>query len=370
MGWLTYRISGSPWLLGVVRVRGQHLHPAAWPVAGVLADRVDRRRGLYATQDAARAAGDRPRARHRARCREVWHLVALAVWLGLVSAFDVPLRQTLYVHLVDDRADLPNAIALNSFMVNAARVIGPAIAGVLLAVVSEAVCFALKRVVVRRRARRARQRALAAAGGRARIGRLARQLARGCALRVRLPAGALGIAAGRRRVLDDHALFDADAGRGKDIYGGGPRTLGVLLAAAGAGALRVDHLSRAAGDDRRSRRVTAMAAIGSGLGLAAFAYLRCCLLPWRCRRRSAARCWFDAAAGSRPRRRSVISATARGARAGRRTRQARARCRRGHRGDSPETDDRPPAARDRWSTRARRRRPPPAGRRACADPPP
>jgi len=174
------RIPCSPWLLRRGRVRGQHLHPAACPVAGVLPT-ASRRRGLY--RDAERcsgAAGDRPRARHRAGVVEVWHLVVIAVWLGLVSAFDVPLRQTLYVHLVDDRADLPNAIALNSFMVNAApRDRPPRVAGVLLAVVSEAVCFALNAVVVRRRARRARQRALAAAGGRARMGGWLDKLARG-----------------------------------------------------------------------------------------------------------------------------------------------------------------------------------------------
>ena len=56
---------------------------------------------------------------------EVWHLIVLALWLGIVSAFDIPLRQSLYVHLVEDRADLPNAIALNSLLVNAARVVGP-----------------------------------------------------------------------------------------------------------------------------------------------------------------------------------------------------------------------------------------------------
>src|SRR4029450_6874336 len=73
----------------------------------------------------------------------VWPLVACALWLGIVSAFDIPLRQALYVHLVDDRADLPNAIALNSLLVNTARVVGPALAGLLMAATNEAICFPL-----------------------------------------------------------------------------------------------------------------------------------------------------------------------------------------------------------------------------------
>src|SRR5439155_20679247 len=74
---------------------------------------------------------------------QVWHLIVLALWLGIAWAFDVPLRQSMYVQLVPDRADLPNAIALNSFMVNAARVVGPAIAGLLIATAGEAWCFGL-----------------------------------------------------------------------------------------------------------------------------------------------------------------------------------------------------------------------------------
>ena len=67
----------------------------------------------------------------------------LALWLGTCSAFDLPLRQSMYVHFIADRGDLANAIALNSMLVNTARVVGPAIAGLLLAVTNEAICFAL-----------------------------------------------------------------------------------------------------------------------------------------------------------------------------------------------------------------------------------
>src|SRR5439155_13132494 len=73
----------------------------------------------------------------------VWHLVLLALVLGVASAFDLPLRQSLLVELVEDKAHLANAIALNSFMVNTARVAGPGLAGVLVAAFGEAVCFGL-----------------------------------------------------------------------------------------------------------------------------------------------------------------------------------------------------------------------------------
>jgi MFS family permease len=67
----------------------------------------------------------------------VWHVLALSVLQGLINAFDMPARQSMVVQMVEDRADLPNAIALNSSMVNAARLLGPAAAGVLIAAVGE-----------------------------------------------------------------------------------------------------------------------------------------------------------------------------------------------------------------------------------------
>jgi len=138
MGWLTYRLSGSVWLLGVVAFCGNAGILAFGTFAGVVADHVHRRRALFVTQSVmllqAVVLAGLTWSGHIA----VWHLVVLALVLGVTHAFDVPLRQSLWVHLVEDRADLPNVVALNSFLVNAARVIGPAIAGLLLTVFSEA----------------------------------------------------------------------------------------------------------------------------------------------------------------------------------------------------------------------------------------
>ena len=73
----------------------------------------------------------------------VWHVAALALVLGCASAFDIPLRHAMIARLVGDRAHLPNAIALNSLLINCARVVGPALAGILIAAVGEATCFGL-----------------------------------------------------------------------------------------------------------------------------------------------------------------------------------------------------------------------------------
>jgi MFS family permease len=111
------------------------------PLAGVLVDRWDRYRVLVVTQILAMVQSALLAALALAGIINVWHVLALSVFQGLINAFDMPARQALVVDLVEDRADLPNAIALNSSMVNAARLLGPAVAGVLIAGVGEGGCF-------------------------------------------------------------------------------------------------------------------------------------------------------------------------------------------------------------------------------------
>ncbi len=141
--WLVYRLTGSALLLGAVGFAGQIPTFLLAPFAGVLVDRVDRRKVLIATQAVSMAqalalAG--LTLSHRITMREV---VWLSVLQGVVNAFDMPVRQAFLVRMVDDRADLQNAIAINSSMVNAARLVGPAIAGVLIAALNEGWCFLL-----------------------------------------------------------------------------------------------------------------------------------------------------------------------------------------------------------------------------------
>jgi MFS family permease len=139
--WLVYRMTGSAWLLGVVGFAGQIPTFIVAPLAGALVDRWDRRRVLLATQSLAMVQSAALAALTLGGVIQIWELVALNVMQGLIDAFDMPTRQSMLVRMVEDRADLPNAIALNSSMVNGARLLGPAIAGVLIAIVGEGLCF-------------------------------------------------------------------------------------------------------------------------------------------------------------------------------------------------------------------------------------
>jgi MFS family permease len=136
-----YRLTGSAWLLGVVGFAGQIPTFLLAPLAGVLVDRWDRHRVLLATQTLAMLQSALLAALTLGGVIRIWEIVALNVFQGLIDAFDMPVRQSLIVRMVDDRADLPNAIALNSSMVNGARLLGPAVAGVLIAAVGEGWCF-------------------------------------------------------------------------------------------------------------------------------------------------------------------------------------------------------------------------------------
>src|SRR5271155_995935 len=135
--WLIYRLTGSALLLGILGFAGQIPTFALAPLAGVLVDRWDRYRVLVVTQVLAMIQSGLLAALALAGVINVWHVLALSVFQGLINAFDMPARQSMVVQMVEDRADLPNAIALNSSMVNAARLLGPAIAGVVIAAVGE-----------------------------------------------------------------------------------------------------------------------------------------------------------------------------------------------------------------------------------------
>src|SRR5580704_2705763 len=139
--WLVYRLTGSALLLGVLSFAGQLPTFLLAPLAGVLVDRWDRYRVLLVTQILAMVQSALLAGLALAGVINVWHVLALSVFQGLINAFDMPARQSMVVQMVEDRADLPNAIALNSSMVNAARLLGPAIAGVVIAAVGEGWCF-------------------------------------------------------------------------------------------------------------------------------------------------------------------------------------------------------------------------------------
>lgn len=139
-GWLVYELSRSEAMLGIVGFASAIPALVVTPWAGVVIDQVRKRNLLLLTQAAAMSLALILAGLTFAGVVEVWHIVVLAVLLGVVNAFDGPARQAFVVEMVGAR-DLPNAIALNSMTFNAARVIGPAFGGVLLATVGSAWCF-------------------------------------------------------------------------------------------------------------------------------------------------------------------------------------------------------------------------------------
>jgi len=138
--WLVYRLTGSSLLLGTVAFAGQIPVFLLAPIGGMVADRLNRRSIVVATQTASMILAGILAALTISGRVKVWEVVLLAALMGVVNAFDIPARQAFLVEMVG-REDLMNAIALNSSMFNGARVIGPAIAGILVASIGEGWCF-------------------------------------------------------------------------------------------------------------------------------------------------------------------------------------------------------------------------------------
>jgi len=139
--WLIYRLTGSALLLGVVGFCGQIPTLFLAPLAGVFVDRWDRHRVLVVTQVLSMFQSLALALLALAGIITVAEVLVLQVCQGIINAFDTPARQAFVVSMIEDRSDLPNAIALNSSMVNASRILGPSIGGVLIAAVGEGWCF-------------------------------------------------------------------------------------------------------------------------------------------------------------------------------------------------------------------------------------
>ena len=141
--WLVYRLTGSELLLGVAGFAGQIPTLIITPFAGVLVDRHDRRRILLWTQAGSLLQSALLAVLTFTDVITVRQIIWLQVVQGIINSFDTPARQAFVSEMVEDRRDLPNAIALNSSMVNGTRIIGPSIGGVLIAAFGEGWCFAI-----------------------------------------------------------------------------------------------------------------------------------------------------------------------------------------------------------------------------------
>lgn len=274
MSWLVYRLTGSELLLGTVGFASQIPMFLLAPFAGVVVDRVDRHRMLVITQALAMVQSALLAVLTISGVVTVTHIAVLALFQGLINAFDMPARQAFVVEMVEAREDLANAIALNSSMVNAARLLGPALAAVLIAAVGEGWCFAidaasylavigsLLAMTLTRRPRQSR-RADFLAELREGVGYVARSVP---VRTILLMLALVSLTSMPYTVL--MPVFAAE------VLHGGPHTLGVLMAASGVGALLAALWLASWRSVHGLSRLVAFAAAGFGGALIAFSLSR------------------------------------------------------------------------------------------------
>ncbi len=143
LSWLVYRLTNSPFLLGLVGFTSQIPTFLMAPFAGVLADRWDRKKILIAANSLSLVQAMILAILVLLKMITFWEIVSLSIVLGLINAFEMTSRQSLVIRMVEKKEDLGNAIALNSSIFNGARLVGPTVAGLLIMVVGEGVCFLL-----------------------------------------------------------------------------------------------------------------------------------------------------------------------------------------------------------------------------------
>lgn len=238
MSWLVYRLTGSAMLLGIIGFTSLIPNFFITPLAGVLADRWNRRRLLIVTQVLALIQAAALAVAVMTGIIQVWQIILFSLLLGIINAFDIPLRQSFVVEMVSDRENLGNAIALNSSMLNSARLIGPAIAGLLVAVAGEGICFIINSisylaVIMALLAMRVEP---ASHGGRARR-RILHELREGFAYTYgfeSIRSILLLLTLVSLMGMPYTVLVPIFA---KEILGGGAQTFGFLMTASGCGAL-------------------------------------------------------------------------------------------------------------------------------------
>ncbi len=274
IGWLVYRLTGSVFMLGLVSFIGDLPLFLVAPFAGVMADRWNQHRILIAIQTLAMVQASILAILVLTGAVEVWHAVVLSIFLGLVHAFDVPVRQSFMPDLIEKREDLGNAIALNSSMVHGARLLGPSLAGILIAATGEGICFLLNAVsyiavIAALIAMKISPKEKAAGNI-----RVMKELQEGLAYvshsvpirSILLLLGLVSLVAMPYQVL--MPVF------AKDILLGGPRTFGFLVGCSGLGALAGAVYLASRKSAPGLERMIAIAAGIFGVGLITFSFSR------------------------------------------------------------------------------------------------
>ncbi|HEX6533273.1 MAG TPA: MFS transporter [Gemmatimonadaceae bacterium] len=272
--WLVYRLTGSAFLLGLVGFCGQIPTLILTPFSGVLVDRWDRHRILVVTQVLSMLQSLALAVLALAGVITVGEILALQLFQGMINSFDTPARQAFVVDMVGGREDLPNAIALNSTMVNASRIVGPSIGGMLIAAFGEGWCFMIDAIsyvaviislLAMRIARTPRGRAET---------RLIEELRTGFDyVRHSLPirSALVLLAVVSTMAIPYSVLMPAIA---RDTLHGGAHTLGFLMTASGLGALAGALYLASRGSVVGLGRAIAVATATFGAALVAFALSR------------------------------------------------------------------------------------------------
>ncbi|MEN6487058.1 MAG: MFS transporter [Syntrophobacteraceae bacterium] len=275
MSWLVYRLTGSTILLGSVAFCNQIPIFFLSPLAGVIVDRLERKRLILCTQALSMLQALALAALVLTHAVAVWHILALSLFIGVVNAFDMPTRQSFVIQMIEKKEDLGNAIALNSAMFNGARFIGPSVAGILIAGLGEGICFLIN--------------------GLSYIAVLAALLA----IRVEPRGNGYGRKNFRRELLDGIAyaynfkpilailallsIFSLAGGPyivlmpvfAKDVLHGGAQTFGFLMSAAGVGALASTVYLSARRTAQGLVKMIPLATVLFSFGITVFALSRC-----------------------------------------------------------------------------------------------
>jgi MFS family permease len=237
VSWLVYSLTNSSLWLGIAGFVGQVPTFLMAPFAGVIVDRSNLRRLVVITQVLSMLQALALSALVLTGKVQVWHVLVLGAFLGVINSFDMPARQSLVVHMVEGKDNLPNAIALNSAMFNSARLVGPSVGGVLLAWVGMGYCFLLNGVsyiAVIWALLAMRLRDIPARAGDKRVWQ---EFKEGFSYAFGFPpirSLLLLLSLVSLVGMPYQVLMPVLA---KDILHGGPQTLGFLMAGAGAGAL-------------------------------------------------------------------------------------------------------------------------------------
>lgn len=270
MSWLVYQMTNSIWLLGLTVFAGQIPILLFAPIAGAWSDRMSKRWLLLWSQVFAMLQAFALAGLVFSGSIESWHLVAMAALLGIFTAFEIPTRQALMVHLVDDRKDLANAIALNSFAVNSAKLIGPAVAGLLITLLGEQTCFLLNGfsylviifTILAMSPATGTETSIAKRSGIREGLAYATSNHNIRAVLLLLSLVSLGVApyAGMLPVY------------AREIFHGDARVLGMLLSCAGLGAVLGNIFVATRGHNQEFKGITTLAGLGAGVGLMGFSY--------------------------------------------------------------------------------------------------